>query len=87
MKIKSGFILKKVMGSYMIVSPDCGAGTSAMQTTNETGAFLWELMQEDVTVEYLCARVVEEYDIDEASARRDIEAFIERLRQSALLDE
>lgn len=85
MKIKSGYIVKKVMGSYMLVATN-GEG-STMQTMNETGAFLWEQLCEDVTVEALVEKLLTEYDTDFDTAKKDVTAFIEKLRASDLLDE
>lgn len=85
MKIKSGYIVKKVMGSYMLVSTN--GEESTMQTMNETGAFLWNLLTNDTTVEEMTEKIVSEYDIDPVSAKGDIEAFLQKLKASNLLDE
>lgn len=85
MKIKSGYIVKKVMGSYMLVSTS--GEESTMQTLNETGAFLWSLLEEDTTVESMTEKMVAEYEIDAPTAKNDIEAFTEKLRLSGLLEE
>lgn len=85
MKIKPGYIVKKVMGSYMLVSTS--GEESTMQTLNETGAFLWSLLEEDTTVESMTEKMVAEYEIDAPTAKNDIEAFTEKLRLSGLLEE
>lgn len=85
MKIKSGYIVKKVMGSYMLVSTS--GEESTMQTLNETGAFLWSLLEEDTTIESMTEKMVAEYEIDAPTAKNDIEAFTEKLRLSGLLEE
>ena len=85
LKIKPGYIVKKVMGSYMLVSVI--GEESTMQTLNETGAFLWSLLEEDTTIESMTEKMVAEYEIDAATAKSDIEAFTEKLRLSGLLEE
>ena len=85
LRIKSGYIVKKVMGSYMLVSLE-GEG-STMQTMNETGAFLWDALSSDTTIAALTEKMVKEYDIDAATAQSDIENFVARLRAAGLLDE
>lgn len=88
MKIKDGYILKKVMGSYMIVSThETELGVSRMQTINETGAFLWDCLTEESTLESLTERLLSEYDIDFDTAKHDVAAFTEKLRQNNLLDD
>ncbi len=85
MKAKDGYIVKKVMGSYMLVSTEDEGRT--MQTMNETGAFLWELLASDTTVDEMAEKLTAEYEVDAESAKTDIEAFVEKLRASNLLDE
>lgn len=85
LKIKPGYIVKKVMNSYMLVSTE-GESTT-MQTMNETGAFLWSLLEGDTTVEEMTEKMVAEYEIDRNTAKGDIEAFIKKLQASDLLDQ
>ena len=85
MKIKPGYIVKKVMGSYMLVSVDGEGGT--MQTMNETGAFLWEPLSDHTTIDALVEKLLSEYDTDPDTARADVTAFVAKLKSSNLLDE
>lgn len=43
------------------------------------GSFLWELLLEPVTIEFLCQRVLDEFDIDEATCRSDTMEFLAEL--------
>lgn len=86
MKIKDGFVLKKVMGSYMIVAIDDSLGFNGMQTLNETGSFLWNFLQTDVTKDELLTKLLSEYDVDEATAKNDIDAFLSSLDKAGLLE-
>ena len=55
MKAKSGFGIKQVADSFVIVPMgERLVDFSAMITINETGAFLWNCLNEDVTDEELC---------------------------------
>lgn len=85
MKLKEGFMLKEVAGSYIVV-PVGQVDFTAMITVNETGAFLWELLQEGAELETLCAKMTAEYDIDGATAMRDIESFIKILSDNNLME-
>ncbi|MBQ7876472.1 MAG: PqqD family protein [Clostridia bacterium] len=87
MKIKDGFILKKVMGSYMIVCIDDSMSISGMQTLNETGAFLWDALSESTTEDALLKKMLAEYDVDETTAKNDITAFVAALKKSNLLED
>ena len=85
MKLKEGFMLKEVAGSYIVI-PVGQVDFTAMITVNETGAFLWEQLMDGSGVEELCANMVQEYAIDEPTARRDIEAFLKILSDNGLLE-
>ena len=86
MKVKDGFILKEVAGSYVIVPiGDNLVDFSAMITTNETGAFLWELLKTDKTVEELLKEMLKEYDVDEETARVDVLEFTKILNENKVL--
>ena len=85
MKVKDGFVLRKVAGNYIII----GVGEEAvdfngMITVNETGAFLWNLLSEDITVDELLSALLKEYDIDENTAKADIDEFITKLKEGEL---
>lgn len=53
---------------------------------NETGYFVWnELAQREHTTESLIAAMLAEFDIDEATARKDLEALMAQLVQRGLV--
>lgn len=86
MKIKDGFILRKVADSYIAVAVgEESVNFNAMVTTNETGAFLWEKLKNDITEEELLAALTSEYDVDAETAKADIAEFLEKLRDGKLL--
>ena len=88
MKVKDGYILKKVMGSYMIVyTGDGDAVCDNMRTLNETGAFLWSLLQNHITKEEMVERLAAEYEVDSLVAIKDIDAFISKLYNANLIEE
>lgn len=49
------------------------------------GSRVFELLGEDRTLDDLVATVVAEYEVDEPTARRDVQAFVDRLHQARLL--
>ena len=80
MKIQPGFTLKEVADSFVIVPTGSNiVDFSAMITLNETGAFLWECLKEDVTEDALCDMLCKEYDVDRETALADIRDFVDAL--------
>lgn len=87
MKLKSGFVLKSVGENHIVVP--VGAQTvdfRCMITLNETGAFLWKLLETEQTDKTLVAALLAEYDVTEERAVADVDAFLGHLRDSALLE-
>ncbi len=89
MKLKSGFVLEEVGGSYLAVAVGERAEEfKVLIRMNATGAFLWSIISEsDVTESELAARLVERYGIDTSLAERDVASFVKMLRNGGLLDD
>lgn len=87
MKIQPGFVLKEVADSFVIVPTGSNiVDFSAMITINETGAFLWNCLNEDVTDEELCDKLCAEYDIDRETALSDIKEFTGTLKSKKVIE-
>ena len=59
---------------------------NGMITLNETGAFLWKQLVEEKTLDQLAENFMKEYDVDEATAKKDIMEFVEKLKDADLID-
>lgn len=80
MKRNPEFLLREVAGS--LVAVPVGAATVAfpgMITLNGTGAYLWELLETEQTVESLAAALVARYEVTDQVAQADVRAFVARL--------
>ena len=78
MKKHSEFVIRQVADRFDIVPVGAAAENFAgMLTINETGKFLWDLLETDQTYETLAAALVQEYKIDKETALRDVKAFLE----------
>lgn len=85
--MKSGFVLEEVGGAYIAVAVGANA-SNALIKMNGTGAFLWRLLDAgNMTEDSLVQALTEEYEVDENLARRDVSAFVIKLREAGLLDE
>ena len=87
MKIKSDFLLKKIAGNYVVVPVRKRAvDFSGIIKLNETGAFLWDYLEKGAEKEELVNALLDEYDVDEATASNNIDKFIVRLKEADLLE-
>ena len=88
MKAKNGFSIKEVAGSFVIVPVgERLVDFSAMITVNDTGAFLWEKIQDDISADALTEALCNEYDVDEDTAKADVAEFLEVLISKQVIEE
>ena len=86
MKIKDGFIIREVAGSFIVVAVgNAVKDFNGIVNLNETGAFLWKILEKGANREELLAEMLKEYEVDEDTARRDIDAFINKLQEAKLV--
>ncbi len=85
MRIKDGFVLRNVAGMNVVVSTDIKAKFDGMITLNDTGAFMWRLLEEGTDKQKLLERIIEEYEIDENTASDDIDEFVKKLADAEVL--
>ena len=86
LKIKDGFIVREILDSYMAVP--VGERTREVHgviALNETGAFLWKILEEDTSEDKLIASMVKEYEITEKTAKDDIKEYLSFLREKGWL--
>lgn len=87
MKIKEGYLLREVAGSNVILP--IGEATidfNGMASLNDTGVFLFERMQKDVTEQELVEALLAVYDIDEETAKRDVRIFVEKVIGAGIVE-
>lgn len=87
MKISDGYLLRTVAGKNIVVSVGNNTSFSGMLTLNETGVFFWNLMQKEISKEEILHAVLKEYDVPEEEASRDIDEFIQKLKNEKILED
>ena len=88
MKIKSGFVVRKIMDEFIVVPVGQRVTDfNGLITLNESGKFLWDiLVAKDSTIEGLTDAMLEEYEIDRTTAELDVQKFVLILRQQELIE-
>lgn len=87
MKIKEDFILRKVADSYVVVPVNkLTLNFNGIINLNETGAFLFELLQNGAEREELVSKMLEEYDVTPEKAEKDIDVFISKVKEADILE-
>lgn len=86
MTIRKQLVKRTIAGDVILVPVgDASLELKGLLTLNETGERLWDMLPQCDSQEALVQRLLEEYDVEEAVLRADVEAFLVRLRQLEIL--
>ena len=86
MQVGKEFVLREIAGEYIIIpTGKMVSRFNGLITVNEVGVSLWNMLQEDVTLEQLVQGVLDEYEVEESVAREDILEFLEKLNLGGIL--
>ncbi len=88
MTIREGFLLRALGDTHVVVPlGQASIDLRGMISLNETGAFLWELLQTEQTPESLTEQLMSAYEVDAQRADADVKRFVQLLRENDLLSE
>ena len=88
MRIVPGFIVRQIADQIVAIPTGESARTlSGLVALNDTGRFLFDLLQTPRTEAELIEAMQDAYEVDHATAQADVAEFLQILRQSQLLDE
>lgn len=87
MKIREGFILRQVLDIYAAI----GVGSEAympnrIMSVNETGAFLWRMLENGAEKQELIDALLHEYETDPQTAEKDVDAFLKEMQDKGLIE-
>ena len=85
MKLKTGFVLREVAGQTVVLPTGADLNLNMMISLNDTGKFLWSLLQNDREEAELVSALLAEYDVDEQTAKGAVESFLARLNEYEFL--
>ena len=88
MKLKEDLILRRIAGESVVIPIGNNvASFNGIISLNDTAAFLWQKCQSSTSQEELESSLLDEYEVDPDTAKKDIEEFITTLREHELLSE
>lgn len=85
MKLKDGFILRDVAGQTIVLPSGDDMDLNMMITLNDTGKFLWQLLQNDTSEQALVSALLSEYDVNKETAQIAVSAFVAKLNENGFL--
>jgi len=82
----SSVVTRKTGREYVLVPVTNNiADMNSVYTLNETGAFLWELIDGENNIEDMIEALIREYDIDEETATADVFEFINEMNKYLII--
>ena len=88
MKAKSGFVLRNVVDEYILMPTDDNIGKfNGTVLLNEVSAFVWEKLQNPLSKEDLLTAILDEFEVDRATASADLNALLETLRGYGVIED
>jgi hypothetical protein len=86
MKLKDGFILRKVGRQYVVAATgEASKNFNGMIRMDESGAYAFELLREEVTEQDFLNALAEKYAMPEAQLQPDVIHFLEKLKEADAL--
>jgi len=80
-------VTRKTGNEYVLVPITNNiADMNSVYTLNETGAFIWELIDGKRNVEEIITELTTDYDIDIKSAEEDVFLFIENMSKYLIIN-
>lgn len=85
MPINGNFILKHVGHDYMIIPlSDGGVDFSKVYNVSSTGAYIYEQLKENKTIDEIAMQMVEEYEVSLEVVHKDILDFVDELKKRGI---
>lgn len=86
MKLKYTFAISEVAGQTVAVPINSGYGEQSIIKTNETGAFILNLLKDEITLLQIIAKIKEEFEVESQEAiENTVNKFIDSLKAADLL--
>lgn len=88
MKIKEGFTLRQICGEYVVVGEGLAqVNFNKLLSLNETAAYLWQNLEgKDFTKEDMVKLLLENYEVEEARASKDVDKLLETWQKEGVVE-
>ena len=87
MKLKQDFVLRQVADTWVVLPVgQTSVDFNGMITLNESGALLWNALEQGGGAEELADALCAEYEVDRATALADANEFLDKLDKAGCLE-
>ena len=86
MRLIGKFCFREILGETVAVPIDESLQRfSGIISVNDVGQFLMEQLETEQSLDSLCTALTEEYEVDTATAKKDVADFLALLEENELL--
>lgn len=87
MRARRNIEIRQIAGENLLIPVAENAGmVNGLMVLSESGALLWDRLQQETDRQALIDCLLAEYEVDEARAEADVDAFLRQLREAKLLE-
>lgn len=88
MRLSDKYVLRSLGDKHIIVKNSSSVDLSHILTFNDSAAFLWNAAAgHDFSEEHLVGRLLEEYDVDSATASEAVREIVKLWREKGLVED
>ncbi len=88
MRVKEGFVLHNIGDEYMAVATgEAAENFNGIVRSNETAAYIFELLQKETTEEAIVDAMCERYEAERSVIEKDVANIIGKMREAGFLYE
>lgn len=86
MELKKKLMKREIAGdTFLVPLGKTVYDSNGLFFLTDVGAFIWDRLPQAETEEDILSAVLEEYDVEEAVAKKDIAGFMEKLRTMEII--
>lgn len=86
MKLKKEFLTRTIAGETILVPiGENSAAFNGLITMNDVALFIWENLKSVSNEDEMLKKILSEYEVDEKTARADMEEFLNTLKKSDII--
>lgn len=86
MKINGTFVLREIMDEFILVPVgEAMLSLKGMFALNPVGAEIWKMLEKECNGEEIIQMILGTFEVDEKTAREDLDAFISELSYMGLI--
>lgn len=87
MKAIKDMMIREIAGEVILVPVgQASMSIHGMISLSESGVLLWKQLQNECSQEDLVNTILEEYDVDEETAKEDVKVFVNKMKTLGIIE-